>query len=247
MKIAVCINYVPDTASKIKLTDDKTIDFKGLNYIVNPFDEYAIEESIRTKEKFGGEITVLSAGKEENKEAIRKALAMGADNGILLKYDGYMDSYCTAGILARQIKALQSDIVYFGRQSVDFDNGITGILTAELLNYNCISAVTKIDIAGNNVTAEREIEGGKENIKTSLPVIITAQKGLNEPRYATLKGIMASKKKTIEEITINEADCFTENTGYILPPDKKRGRILGTDASAVNELIHLLHEEAKVF
>lgn len=247
MKIAVCVSYVPDTASKIKLADENTIELNGLSYTVNPFDEYAIEESIRTKEKFGGEIAVLSAGKDVNKEAIRKALAMGADNGILLKYEGVMDSYCTADILARHIKMLKSDIVYFGRQAVDFDSGITGILTAELLNYNCISSVTKLDIIENEVIAEREIEGGKEIVKSSLPVVITVQKGLNEPRYATLKGIMSSKKKSIEEVNISSTECLTENIKYIQPNGKTRGKILGTDASVVKELIQLLREEAKVF
>lgn len=246
MKIAVCISYVPDTASKIKLTDENTIDFDGLSYVINPFDEYAIEESIKTKEKFGGEITVLSVGRDGNKEGIRKAMAMGADNGILLKYDGYMDSFCVANFLARQIKLLQCDIVYFGKQSVDFDGGITGILTAELLNYNCISAVTKLDIKNFEVIAEREIEGGKEIIKSSLPVVITTQKGLNEPRYATLKGIIASKRKIIEEVTINDASCLTENVKYELPPEKKKGRIIGTDVSAVKELIQLLQEVEKI-
>ncbi|MDP4116642.1 MAG: electron transfer flavoprotein subunit beta/FixA family protein [Bacteroidota bacterium] len=246
MKIAVCINYVPDTASKIKLTDDNRIDENGLSYVINPFDEFAIEEALKTKEKFGGEIFAISAGNDAKKEGIKKALAMGVDNGILLKYDGYMDPFNIADNLAAQIKTLGSNIVFFGRQSVDYDNGITGLLTAELLNYNCISIVTKLDIQGNEVTAEREIEGGKEVVKSTLPIVITTQKGLNEPRYATLKGIMASKKKVIEEINITSVSNLVENVSYKLPKVKNPGRILGSDASAVNELVKLLRDEAKI-
>lgn len=246
MKIAVCINFVPDTASKIKLTDTKKIDLNGLSFVINPFDEFAIEEALKTKEKFGGETFVICLGSESKKEGIRKALAMGVDNGILLKYDDYMDPYNIAVNLAAQIKSSECEIVFFGKQSVDYDNGITGIITAELLNYNCISVVTKLDIEGTEVTAEREIEGGKEIVKSTLPIVITAQKGLNEPRYASLKGIMASKKKIIEEKDVLAGNLLVENLSFDLPPAKNAGRILGSDGAAVVELVKLLNEEAKI-
>ncbi len=247
MKIAVCVSYVPDTATKIKISQDaKSIDPAGVTFILNPYDEFAVEEALKIKEKAGGEVNIYSVGGESNKESIRKALAMGADNGILLKTNAVPDSYMVANSLAEELKKNSYDLILFGKQSVDFDNSITGQLTAEMLSYNCITVVVKLNIEGNKITAERETEGGKEIVESELPAVITAQKGLNEPRYASLKGIMAAKKKVIEE-----KDALTgSNRVNILklktPPPKKPGRIIGTDVSAVRELVTLLHEEAKV-
>lgn len=247
MKIAVCINHVPDTATKIKINQDKkSIEQSGIVYIINPYDEFAIEEALKTKEKFGGEVFILSAGNDSNKESIRKALAMGADEGTLLKTDLQFDSIGAAKILAEEIKNLGCEIVFAGRQSVDFDNSIVGQLIAEMLNYNCVSYVLSLAIDGNKVIAEREIEGGKEVVHTELPVVITAQKGLNEPRYASLKGIMAAKKKSIVEKQVNADSLTFELLEITLPPAKNPGRILGSDSSAVPELVRLLKEEAKV-
>jgi electron transfer flavoprotein beta subunit len=247
MKIAVCISHVPDTATKIIIGEDgKTIDQKGVTFIINPYDEFAIEEALKTKEKFGGDVTVISVGKEANKETIRKALAMGADNGILLKDDIERDSFGIAKALSEEIKSFGSEIVFFGKQSVDYDNSVVGQLTAELLNYNCISVVVDLKIDGNKVTGEREIEGGREIVETSLPVVITAQKGLNEPRYASLKGIMASKKKIIEEKSAAASEITVEVLKMKKPAMKQAGRIIGTDKTAVTELVRLLKEEAKV-
>ncbi len=247
MKIAVCISHVPDTATKIKIADDaKTIDPNGVTYIINPYDEFAVEEALKTKEKFGGEVTVLSVGSESNKESIKKALAMGVDRAVLLKDDNPRDSLGIAKALAEEIKNEQYKIVFFGKQSVDYDNSITGQLTAELLGYSCVSVVVSMKIEGDKVIAEREIEGGREVIETRLPVVITAQKGLNEPRYASLKGIMAAKKKVIEEKPAAGTEPTVEILKMYTPPAKQPGRILGTDSSVVPELVRLLREEAKV-
>lgn len=247
MKIAVCISYVPDTATKIKISSDgKSIENDGVVYIINPYDEIAVEEALKLKEKSGGETFAISVGSENCKEAIKKALAMGIDNGILLKTNQETDSFSTASVLAKEIKNLNPDIVFFGRQSVDFDNSIVGQLTAQLLDLPYISVVTKLEIDGKKVTAEREIEGGKEVVETTLPAVITAQKGLNEPRYASLKGIMAAKKKVIEEKDAGEVNNLTESVKMFKPNPKQPGRILGTDKSAVAELVNLLHNEAKV-
>jgi electron transfer flavoprotein beta subunit len=247
MKIAVCVSHVPDTATKIKIApDEKSIDQSGVTYIINPYDEFAIEEALKTKEKFGGEVVVLSVGGEANKETIRKALAMGADKGVLLKDDKPRDSFGIAKALAEQIKSEGSEIVFFGKQSVDFDNSITGQLTAALLDYHCVTVVVDLKIDGTKIIAEREIEGGREVVETEFPVIITAQKGLNEPRYASLKGIMAAKKKIIEEKQAAASEPFVEIIKLYLPPPKKPGRILGSDISAIPELVKLLKEEAKV-
>jgi len=247
MKIAVCVSHVPDTATRIKVGNDgKTIDTTGVTFVVNPYDEFAIEEALKTKEALGGEVVAISLGGEQNKETIRKALAMGVDSGVLLKDESPRDSLSVAKALAEEIKAQGAEIVFFGKQSVDYDNSIVGQLTAELLEYNSITVAVSLKIEGDKVIAEREIEGGKEIVETTLPVVITAQKGLNEPRYASLKGIMAAKRKTIEEKPAAEFENKVEILRMKNPPEKAPGKIVGTDASAAAELVRLLREEAKV-
>lgn len=249
MKIAACVSHVPDTATRVKIgADKKSIDPAGVTYIINPYDEFAVEEALKTKEKIGGDsvVYVISVGNDANKETLRKALAMGADEAVLLKSDGIRDSFGVAKALADEIKNLGVELVFFGKQSVDYDAAITGQITAELLNYNCVSVVVDFKLEGNKIVAEREIEGGREVVETELPAIITSQKGLNEPRYASLKGIMAAKKKVIQEKPAVESNNLTEILEMSLPPSKQPGRILGTDSSAVPELVKLLREEAKV-
>jgi len=247
MKIAVCVSHVPDTATKVNVgSDGKTIDPNGVTYVVNPYDEFAIEEALKIKEAEGGEVVAISVGPDANKETLRKALAMGADSAVLLKDENQRDSIGVAKALADEIKAQDAKLVFFGKQSVDYDNSITGQVTAELLGYNCVTVVVDLKIEGEKVTAESEIEGGREVVETSLPVIITAQKGLNEPRYASLKGIMQAKKKTIEEKTPSAYENKVEVIAMKKPPAKQPGKILGEDAGAVPELVKLLREEAKV-
>jgi len=247
MKIAVCVSYVPDTASRIKISpDSNSIDENGIVYILNPYDEIAVEEALKLKEKTGAETFAISVGNEACKEAVKKALAMGIDNGVLLKTDAPLDSYSVARALAKQIGSMGADVIFFGKQSVDFDNSITGQMTAELLDFSCISVVVKLEFEENKVKAVREIEGGKELVEAKLPVVITTQKGLNEPRYATLKGVMAAKKKLIEEIPVTDINNSISTVKLIVPKEKKAGRIIGADKSAVKELVSLLHNEAKV-
>jgi len=247
MKIAVCVSHVPDTATKIKIGEDgKSIDQTDVTYIINPYDEIAVEEALKTKEKVGGEVVAISLGGDSNKESIRKALAMGIDSGVLLKDDGFRDSFGLASALAEEIKAQGAELVFFGKQSVDYDNSITGQVTAELLGYNCISVAVDFNLDGNKIIAEREIEGGKEVVETNLPAVITTQKGLNEPRYASLKGIMAAKRKTIEEKDAASFESKIEVLQMKKPQGKQAGKILGIDASVVPELVRLLKEEAKI-
>jgi electron transfer flavoprotein beta subunit len=249
MKIAVCVSHVPDTATRIKIgSDRKAIDPAGVTYIINPYDEFAVEEALKTKEKIGSDSIVyaITVGGDANKETIRKALAMGVDEGVLLKDDNQRDSFGIAKALAEEIKSLGCELVFCGKQSVDYDNSITGQIVAEMLNYNCVPVVVDFKLEGNKITAEREIEGGKEVVETELPSIITTQKGLNEPSYASLKGIMAAKKKTIIEKAAAPSTNFTEVLDMNLPASKQPGRIIGSDSSAVAELVKLLREEAKV-
>lgn len=249
MKIAVCVSHVPDTATRIKIgADRKSIDPNGVTFIINPYDEYAVEEALKTKEKLGGDSLVyaISVGNDANKETLRKALAMGADEAVLLKDDTQRDSFGIANALADEIKSLGCELVFFGKQSVDFDDSITGQITAEILDFNCVPVVVDFKLDGNKITAEREIEGGREVVETEIPAIITTQKGLNEPRYASLKGIMSAKKKTIVEKSAAASQNYTEVIEMNLPASKQPGRIIGTDSSAVPELVKLLREEAKV-
>lgn len=247
MKIAVCVSHVPDTATKVKVAaDEKTIDQAGVTYVINPYDEFAVEEALKTKEKLNAEVIAYSVGGDSSKETIRKALAMGVDRGVLLKDDSPRDSFGIARALAEEIKAEGCELVFMGKQSVDYDDSMVGQITAELLGYSSVSVVVDLKIDGNKIIAEREIEGGKEVVESELPAVITAQKGLNEPRYASLKGIMAAKKKTIDEKPAAPTEVLTEVIKMKKPPAKQPGRILGTDSSAVPELVKLLREEAKV-
>jgi len=247
MKLAVCINHVPDTAAKITIAPDgKTIDKTGVTFILNPYDEYAIEECLRLKEKNTGEVIAISLGGDTHKETLRKALAMGVDKAVLLKDDAPRDSYSVARALADYLKGVSADVIFFGKQSVDADDAAVGIMVAEMLGLPSISAIVKLDIANGAATAEREIEGGKESVQTSLPAVFTAQKGLNEPRYPSLKGIMSAKSKPIEELVPTAPQLKTEVVRMRTPSSKSAGKIVGSDAGAVPELVRLLHEEAKV-
>lgn len=247
MKVVVCVNHVPDTETKIKIgSDNKSIDKTGVNFMLSPYDEFAVEEGLRLKEKFGGEVTVMSLGSDVHKETLRKALAMGVEKAVLLKDDGVRDSYGIAKGLAEEIKTLSPDIVLFGKQSIDYDDAQVGTLVAQMLGVNSVSVVVKLTIDNGKVTCEREIEGGHETVESKLPCVIQAQRGLNEPRYPSLKGIMAAKTKPIQEKPAAAAQMRVEPVALCKPAGKAAGKIVGTDKSAVPELVRLLHEEAKV-
>ncbi len=247
MKIAVCINHVPDTETKVKVgPDGKSIDKTGVNLIINPYDEFAVEESLRLKEKHGGEVIAVSLGGDSHKETLRKALAMGFDKAVLLKDDSTRDSFSVARALADFLKGLSPDIIFFGKQSIDSDDAAVGLMVAEMLGLPSVAVVVKVEIADGKALAEREIEGGHERVEARMPVVITAQKGLNVPRYPSLKGIMAAKSKPIEERQPSSLPNKVEVIEMRKPPAKSPGKIVGTGVEAVPELVRLLHEEAKV-
>jgi electron transfer flavoprotein beta subunit len=247
MKIVVCVNHVPDTETKVKVGDDgKSIDRSGVNYMLGPYDEFAIEAGLRLKEKFGGETIALSLGNEAHKETLRKALAMGVDKAILLKDDSIRDSYSVAHALAEELRTHSADCILFGKQSIDFyDEQVPG-LVAEFLGLPSVSVVVKLEPGEGSVVCEREIEGGHEIVEASFPVVLTAQKGLNEPRYPSLRGIMAAKSKPIDERQPKSLPPRVEVLAMHKPPAKQPGKIVGTGTEAVPELVRLLHEEAKV-
>jgi len=247
MKIVVCVNHVPDTETKVKVGQDgATIDKTGVNYMLNPYDEFAVEEALRLKEKHGGDVTVVSLGPDSHKETLRKALAMGVGKAVLLKDDGVRDSFAVAKGLAEELRSMSPDVVLFGKQSIDYDDAQVGTLVAELLGLPSVAVVVKLDVNDGKVVCEREIEGGHETVETSLPAVFLAQKGLNEPRYPSLKGIMAAKTKPIEEKPAAAAEIRVETKAMSKPPSKGAGKIVGTDKEGVPELVRLLREEAKV-
>lgn len=247
MKVVVCVNHVPDTETKIKVGPDaKAIDKAGVNFMLSPYDEFAVEEGLRLKEKHGGSVTVISLGTDAHKETLRKSLAMGVESAVLLKDDNPRDSYGIAKGLAEEIKTLSADIVLFGKQSIDYDDAQVGTLVAEMLGVSSVAVVVKLTIENDKVTCDREIEGGHETVETRLPCVIQAQRGLNEPRYPSLKGIMSAKTKPILEKPAAPAEMRVEPVLLHKPAAKASGKIVGTDKSAVPELVRLLHEEAKV-
>ncbi len=247
MKILVFVNHVPDTETKVKISaDGKTIDPAGVNYMLNPYDEIAVEEGLKLREKSSGEVVVVSLGADANKETLRKALAMGCDKAVLLKENSPRDSFGVARALADYAKEYSPDIILCGKQSIDYDDAQVGGLVAEMLGFPSISVVVKLDVTDGAIDAEREIEGGHEVVHSRLPAVIIAQKGLNQPRYPSLKGIMDAKRKSIEERIVTAIKPRVEVLSMKRPSPKPPGKIVGTDASAVPELVRLLHEEAKV-
>jgi len=249
VKIAVCVKRVPDTEARIKIgADGKSIDEAGVKFVLNPYDEYAVEEALRLKEKAGaGEVAVIALGGDAAQETIRTALAMGADRGVLLKADRMpLDPLVVARALAEELKPGGFDLILCGKQAVDDTSHAVGVLVAELLGIPSVAAVAKLEIADGKGTAEREIEGGVEVVSFALPAVITADKGLNEPRYPALKGIMAAKKKPLEVKPAALVPAGLDVIELAYPPERQAGRIVGEGADAVPALIDALRTEAKV-
>ena len=249
MKIAVCVKRVPDTETRIKVQGDgQSVDEAGVKFILNPYDEFAVEEALQRKDKAGaGEVVVISLGGDAAQETMRTALAMGADRGVLLKTDRIpADALATAKALAAELKGGSYDLILFGKMAVDDYNHATGVMVAELLGLPCVSTVAKLEIEGGTVVAEREVEGGVEVVECALPAVLTCDKGLNTPRYPALKGIMAAKKKPIESKLAQLGEEKLKVKGLAMPPERKEGRIVGEGVGAVPELVRLLRQEAKV-
>ena len=239
MKIAVCVKRTPDTETRIKIAaDGRSIDDTGVKFVLNPYDEYAVEEALALKEASGeGEVVVVSLGDAATQETIRTALAMGADRGVLLTPTGSADDpYVVARALADELQSGGFDLIVFGKVAIDdYQHGV-GVMVAELLDLPCVSAVSSLAVADGAGTAQREIEGAVEVVEFSLPAVVTADKGLNEPRYPALRGIMMAKKKPLETKEVALADGGLEVTALTLPPARAEGRIVGEGADAVPAL-----------
>lgn len=259
MNILVFVKRVPDSESKIRIDHDKNqIDTEGLNFVMNPYDEYAVEEALQIKEAKDATVHVISVGSDESVTTLKKALAMGADEALLVKDDTpeTYDGMRAAKIIAELVKKKFSDynLILFGKQSIDTDNSQVPSMVAGLLDLPQVNVVTKLDIEDDSGTAGREIEGGVEKVKFSLPAVISAQKGLNEPRYETLKGIMAAKRKqvpvvSLEELGIKESDLESKLKLMKMspPPTKEAGKMIEEEPEeAAKQLVQFLHEEAKI-
>lgn len=249
MNIFVCVSHVPDTTTKVNVAGDgSSLDPAGVKFILNPYDEFAVEEALKLKEKHGGEVVAVSVGGDPAKEAIRQALAMGADKGILIKADK-SDAFSVAEMLAATMLQRTPDIVLMGKQSIDFDGMEIAPMVSELTGMPSATVVVGLSINGTTAVAEREVEGGKEKIELAMPCIIAAQKGLNDPRYPSLPNIMKAKQKPIEEVAVSAPAPRTAVVKMTKPEKKRVGKILKVEADAkatAHELAKLLHEEAKL-
>jgi electron transfer flavoprotein beta subunit len=258
MKTIVCVKQVPDTETRVQIAPEGTgIVETDVNWIVSPYDEFAIEEALKIKEAQGGEVVLVTVGPDRAQSALRTGLAMGADSAVHVKdasLDG-SDALATARALAGAIKtAAPFDLVLCGQQGVGGDNSQIPGLLAEMLDVPQVTVAVKVDVQEGRATVEREIEGARETWETSLPAVISAQKGLNEPRYASLKGIMAAKKKPITALDAAgvgldaaAAAPKLKVTAMELPPARPEVKMIeGEPDAQAKELIRLLHEEAKV-
>jgi len=259
MNLVVCVKHVPDTESKIRVKGDGTgIVTEGLNFVVNPYDEFAVEEAIRIKERLpGSKVIVVSLGPEDATKSIRTCLAMGADDAVHVVDPDFQrfDGVATAALLAAVIKDLPHDLVLCGKQAVDDDCAQVGPALAEFLGIPDVSVVTKLEVAADakKITATREIEGARETVEATLPALVTAQKGLNEPRYPALPAIMKAKKMAIKTVPVAElaagpgGAAKIEVLTFTEPQARKAGKVLeGEPREVVKQVVTLLVEEAKV-
>jgi electron transfer flavoprotein beta subunit len=254
VNICVCLKQTFDTEEKIDIRDG-IISEDGVKFVINPYDEYAVEEAVRLKERFGGEVTVITVGPARAESALRTALAMGADHAIIVDDERlFGDEHTTAKVLAAVVGSREYDLVLGGYMAVDSGSGQGGARLAELLGIANISAVTKLEIEEATVRAERDVEGDVEVIEAALPVLITAQQGLNEPRYPSLPGIMKAKRKPLQRLTAEDLGVDPEQlkakTSTIercVAPPKKAGRILQGEIDAqAKELARILTDDARV-
>lgn len=262
MNIFVFIKQVPDTASRIKIAaGGKNIDEADISWVASPYDEFALEEALKIKEARGGAavVTAVTFGPERAATMLRNALATGADQAVHVndpELEG-ADAYGTAQVLAAVAKSRPYNILFFGKSGVGMDQSQVPTMVAEILGLPSVTQIAKLEVGDGKVTAHREIEGATEVVEATLPVVLAAEKGLNEPRYPSLKGIMAAKKKPIETVNaaalgLNAAEIGPSANSVILnslslPPERQGGKILtGDPQEAVKQLVDLLHNEAKV-
>ncbi|MCK0129909.1 electron transfer flavoprotein subunit beta/FixA family protein [Flavobacteriaceae bacterium F08102] len=247
MKILVCISHVPDTTSKINFTDgDSKFDTNGVQFVINPYDEYVLTRAMWFKEQQGATVTVVNVGEASSEPTLRKALAIGADDAIRVNTVP-SDGLAVAKQLAAIVKEGGYDLVLTGKESIDYNGGMVPGMLAGLTDFNFINACIDLSIDGTNITAAREIDGGKEMLSSSLPAVIAGQKGMVEEkdlRIPNMRGIMMARKKPLRVVEPIDTTLATNATKFEKPADK--GAIKLIDANNVGELVELLHNEAKV-
>lgn len=245
MNLLVCISKVPDTTSKIAFTDgDTKFDTNGVQFIVNPYDEwYALVRALEIKEAVGGKVTVLNVGTADNDPTIRKALAIGADDAVRIDMDP-KDSMSTAKQIAAYAKDKGHDMILCGKETIDYNGSQLGGMLAALLDQPYISYASKMEIDGNTATVERDIQGGKEVIEVQTPFVLSAAKGMAEARIPNMRGIMAARTKPLEVVEAVESTDATSILKFELPAEK--GDCKYVDAENAEELLELLRNEAKV-
>ncbi|TAH36771.1 MAG: electron transfer flavoprotein subunit beta/FixA family protein [Planctomycetota bacterium] len=250
MDVIVCVKRVPSTTTRVVIGGDrKSIDPTGVEFLLNPYDEFAVEEALKQRDAAGGgTVTAVSFGTAEAQKELRTVLAMGADAALLLQsaQAPLCDGATTARALADAIRGRKFDLLFFGKQAVDMDQHGVGPAVATLLGVPCISEVVHLEVKDGKVTAHREVEGAHEIVEAPLPCAVTAQKGLNEPRYATLKGIMAAKKKPLDVVDASVGEPLVEIVEMKMPPPRAAGKMVGEGPEAVPALVQLLKHEAKV-
>jgi len=243
MKMLVCVSKTPETTTKIKLTADKSdLDESGVQYIMNPYDEwYALVRALELKEAGGGTVTILNVGPAENDSVIRKGLAIGADDAIRVNADGGGSLY-----IAKQIAAQAEgyDVLFFGKETIDYNGSEVGPMVAELLGIAFVGEASNLEMNGNVATVTRDIEGGVELVEVSTPLAISAAKDLAEQRIPNMRGIMMAKRKPLNVVDAVDATATTKISSYELPPAKSDVKLI--DPENMEELVRLLHEEAKV-
>ena len=250
MKIITCVKRVPATTTRVVIdASTKSLDPTGVEFLLNPYDEFAVEQALQVAAAHeGSTVTAISLGNAAAQKELRTVLAMGADDAVLLTNDLALDAdvTTTARILAEAIRGREFDLLFFGTQAVDNDAHGVGPAVATMLGVPCLTEVVKFELDGDKVICEREVEGGREILESPLPCAITCQKGLNEPRYANLKGIMKAKKKPLEITEVDLGAPALEVIDLLPPADRPAGRIIGEGAAAVAELVDALRNEAKV-
>jgi electron transfer flavoprotein beta subunit len=249
LKIAVCLKRVPDMDVRFKIAPSgKSVDETGLKFDISDFDGYAVEAALQIKEKANeGEVVVISLGPDVVQESLRKAMSMGADRAVQLKSDGMpIDSFAVATALAAELKDGGYDLIMFGRMSIDTAHGAVGAIAAELLGMPCVTAISKLEFDGTIAKMRRELEGAYELVECALPAVVTIDEGIARPRYPSLKGIMAAKKKPLESKPAQLPALRLALDGMSLPPERSAGKIIGEGPDAVPELVRLLKEEAKI-
>lgn len=247
MKILVCISHVPDTTSKINFKENDTkFDANGVQFVINPYDEFSLTRAMWFKEKQGATVTVVNVGNATTEPTLRKALAIGADDAIRVNTEA-LDGFFVAKQIAEVVKKGDYDLVLAGRESIDYNGGMVPGMLASILDFNFVNGCIGLEIDGDAATASREIDGGNEKISTNLPLIIAGQKGLVEEkdlRIPNMRGIMMARKKPLSVIEPVEVSSQTATTSFEKPAAK--GAVKLVDADNVDELINLLHNEAKV-